>query len=1061
MMPPIENQASLALNYGVMRNAMIGWVRELAGDLWSNYNESDPGVTIIEHLCFVLTELGLRAEQPTIELLASPQSGRLQLDRQGLYAAQDILPGSALTLLDQRRWLLDQIPDAANIWLTPLREGTHGLYQATVLPRLQESERCLCPGDLEEIRQDLAQQVRRSFCQLRNLGEDLAEVVVLTPQPLKLAAKLITNGQRPVEAIQAQILYQLGLYLAPEPRRHGLEADLQKGRTTATIYLGPPMQRGFIEDEELLATIPQPNGQEIKEIIASIPGVLEVEDLNINEINQTDLDPSRRIEPKQGHFLCLDLNFSDSSAPLRLYRDGQHLPSNPARVARLLKSQWQEHRRTYALEQSFQQTFPLPVAISAEDGDYTSIQTLFPSVYGLSGGGADKLLTANRQGAIKQLKGYLMIFDQLLADFAAQLAFCRDLFSPRAGGERTFAYQSLQGVSGCDAGVLTSSYESKLAALNLRLDRKEPRQAMILDFFLALYGQQLLPFSTDTSNTSSGRDRLQALLQSKQELLRGVVSFSRQRGCGVDYHDLEHITSPTALERRCALELRARRFGGASEIAALETRPDRATFGQLMSASASERVRQNFLILDGLMAPLAIGEEEEGERESEPSNPFAGKTVATVLWTALANPKSYRIGGCEGGEDVDLVCLDGEGGCWWLGSFSHARLAHAQAHQLLKRAGSANDAVCVVEWVLLRHALLDAGASLLEASAFHSRISIVMMRQRSDQQLITTVERVLRPHLPAHLEMTVHLLKPRRFARFLELREAWLRSLAGADPERRARLSLRLVQLLLDPPRPASQPTQPASMATPPESTTATAGPPASPPALPAPSLAPAISLRKLALAATADAEGARSDRPVEHATLRQWRSAGLRFLMRPLPLANQPEGALSQEELDGLLREGLALMPCQDPSAAVAGSLEDLGRLHGEEASQAAEKLGMASGVVIWLSSFPEVIGANPAAVLPYLNLWSQTVKEAGFESGLFLTGTLPSSGLNYDWLCRADPTVSPPMLGYGLLLEAASVRPEPLVGLGATLRVQRDRRGLLPNWLALDPRALPPRSP
>lgn len=225
--------------------------------------------------------------------------------------------------------------------------------------------------------------------------------------------------------------------------------------------------------------------------------------------------------------------------------------------------------------------------------------------------------------------------------------------------------------------------------------------------------------------------------------------------------------------------------------------------------------------------------------------------------------------------------------------------------------------------------------------------------------------------------------------------------------------------------------------------------------------MAPAVSLRKLSLPAIADAEGARCDRPVERATLRQWRLAGLKFLMRPLPMQNQPEGSLSREELDGLLLEGLALMPYQDPSAAVAAPLEQLGRLHGEEASQAAKSLEMASGVVIWLTSLPAVISADPAAVLPYLNLWSQTVSAAGFESGLFLIGTLPSSGLNYDWLCCSDPTVPLPMLGYGLSHEPASSQQEPLVGVREILRVQLDRRGLTPNWLALDPRAVPPRTP
>jgi hypothetical protein len=1050
----------LALDYELMRSTMIQWAQELAGDRWTNYNESDPGVTILEQLCFVLTELGLRAERPITEILASPQTQRLQLDRQGLYAAQDILPGPALTLLDQRRWLLDQIPEAANIWLTPRLEADHtpGLYEAVVLPRLPEAETCLCASDLDDLRQDLIQQVKNSAARLRNLGEDLAEVIVLTPQPLGLKAKLIIDNQRHPDEIQADLLFRLGLYLAPEPCRHSLEELLQTGLTPAEIFLGPPVERGFINDEELAAAIAQPCCHDLKEIIASTDGVLEVEDFEV--FLQEEKSPLRqdKLEVKRGHFLQLQLDLNASPPPLQPYRDGQLVATNPARIQRLLKRHWQDHRQSFHVEQSYQQAFPPLLASTVEDGAYTSVQSLFPAVYGLSAASADSSLTPKRQGEIKQLKGYLLLFDQLMADCAAQIAFTRELLSPRAGGDRTYAYVPLRQVEGCDRELLIHAYEAKLAELHQRLDRREQRQALILDFFLALYGQNLLPVGAGGSDSAD--TDLQPLLQGKEELLQSVVPFSRERGNGVDYRDLARLGSPTPLERRCAIELRVRRSGGEAGAVVLETVAEKASFGRLLAAAASQRVRESFLTLDGLMAPLA-----RGDQLDDRSNPFAGKTVATVLWSALANPRSYRIGGCDGGEDVDLVCLDSTGACWWLGSFSHARLAHAFAHRLLRWAGSQNDAVCLVEWVLLRHALLDAGAASWSPSLFQPRVSVVVMREELSPGQEETLARLLRPHLPAHLEMEVHIYPPRRFTRFLDLREAWLRSLAGEDPVRQARTSFRLAKFLREssgsappaaPPTPPSPPPDPAAAAPQP------AAPDPSPPLLPpAGAIEPHRSQQWQATPALAEGEGARCDNPVERSSLRLWRSAGLRFLLRPLPWQNQPGGGLSGEELDTVVREGLAVMPFQDPSGAAEGPSEALGQRHGEAAVDAAGRVGIPSGVVIWLAGVPQGLAADPAAPTAYLNRWAQTVSQAGFGTGLFLTATTPGNNLPFEWFCGWDPTVTPPMLGFGLQRDPASARQALVAGQGEILRTLRDRRGLTPPWLALDPRALPPTAP
>ena len=45
-------------NFTYLKQQAINILQDLAGHVWSNYNDSDPGVTILEQVIYALTELG-------------------------------------------------------------------------------------------------------------------------------------------------------------------------------------------------------------------------------------------------------------------------------------------------------------------------------------------------------------------------------------------------------------------------------------------------------------------------------------------------------------------------------------------------------------------------------------------------------------------------------------------------------------------------------------------------------------------------------------------------------------------------------------------------------------------------------------------------------------------------------------------------------------------------------------------------------------------------------------------------------------------------------------------
>ena len=60
----------LATDYAFLREDFIREIERLTGDAWTDFNAHDPGITILEQLCYALTDLGYRAGFSVPDLLA-------------------------------------------------------------------------------------------------------------------------------------------------------------------------------------------------------------------------------------------------------------------------------------------------------------------------------------------------------------------------------------------------------------------------------------------------------------------------------------------------------------------------------------------------------------------------------------------------------------------------------------------------------------------------------------------------------------------------------------------------------------------------------------------------------------------------------------------------------------------------------------------------------------------------------------------------------------------------------------------------------------------------------
>ena len=103
------------LNYDFLRRSGLDHIGQLSGKLWTDHNSHDPGITIMEVLCYALTDLGYRNQFPNEDLFARPLSALSDSDS-NFFSPSEILSVNPLTLNDYQKLLLD-ISGVRNAWL--------------------------------------------------------------------------------------------------------------------------------------------------------------------------------------------------------------------------------------------------------------------------------------------------------------------------------------------------------------------------------------------------------------------------------------------------------------------------------------------------------------------------------------------------------------------------------------------------------------------------------------------------------------------------------------------------------------------------------------------------------------------------------------------------------------------------------------------------------------------------------------------------------------------------------------------------------------------------------
>ncbi|MDV7144027.1 hypothetical protein R3X27_15165 [Tropicimonas sp. TH_r6] len=122
-----------AQNYADLRALGLRRIQELSGEIWTNHNTPDPGITIMEALAYAITDLAYRTSFPMRDLMTGPDGRIGTAEETGLFPAEEVLTTTPVTIDDHRRLLL-RIEGVKNAWLDPMTDPERANFRSSETP---------------------------------------------------------------------------------------------------------------------------------------------------------------------------------------------------------------------------------------------------------------------------------------------------------------------------------------------------------------------------------------------------------------------------------------------------------------------------------------------------------------------------------------------------------------------------------------------------------------------------------------------------------------------------------------------------------------------------------------------------------------------------------------------------------------------------------------------------------------------------------------------------------------------------------------------------------------
>lgn len=444
---------SVGQNMAHLRETALAQLQTLSGQTWTDHNLADPGITLLESLCLVISDLGYKLALPLDKVLHHA------LDEAPYkhWAAEQILTGNAVTLMDWHKVMLD-MPGVRTVQVNPVKDAPSKLDFLI----FTDNENALT-----------VESVLNRFADYRNVNTELNSLSIVYSTGKETVLYGAVKGETPVsEDVKlnmtfeldpdadipntiAALLTRLESKISPTiPKYHSFEQISALGQEPPHVILGPTLNEGWMLEEDISRSnvIPFIFSSDLLNFIDDVPGLKRVHQLSLSKTNLDATDPAPntyanwQISGKKNSdvfnpgFFSIDWqdllgsgneNTDPSAAKnsLRLIIGGQSVVlsrSQKDQISAILAQKHGQKSNDLSVEQH------LEVELESHYqslGRYRSLLHELPNIYKLIDSRLAGSEISDEQASILQFKGYLHLFDQVLADQHAQIELLRQFLA--------------------------------------------------------------------------------------------------------------------------------------------------------------------------------------------------------------------------------------------------------------------------------------------------------------------------------------------------------------------------------------------------------------------------------------------------------------------------------------------------------------------------------------------------------------------------------------------------------------------------------------------------------
>jgi len=427
--------------------------------------------------------------------------------------------------------------------------------------------------------QKIAEVVKISKAHLlnqRNLDEDFCRVSGVGIEDVAVCADVEVTPDADIERVQARIWFEIENYFNPPVSFYSLAEMMAENVPVEDIFDGPKLDNGFIKSVDLEnATLKKVlRTSDIINLLMEIEGVIAINNLMISkyddqgEIVKGAADPSW-IDGKPV------FNENKSSALWQLYIKDLHQPRLYLNFSRFLfyknglpfyprmddandtltQLQGEAERPKFT---NTQNDLPVPGGKFANTEDYFPVQYSLPVTYGVNPVGLPSHVSDQRQAEAKQLKAYLLIYEQLLGNAFAQIANVSELFSLNPAVDRTYFVKEFTKELIVGYDEITSSLLDKAKLEGMAETRSEflERRNRFLNHLMARFGEQFSEYALMLTNLQGKTVASAHLIDDKISFLKKYPLIIHDRARAFNYtQNLCNPENNSGLEKRITLLL--------------------------------------------------------------------------------------------------------------------------------------------------------------------------------------------------------------------------------------------------------------------------------------------------------------------------------------------------------------------------------------------------------------------------------------------------------------------------------------------------------------------------